>query len=60
MTISTHEVAELLKTGMAILIDVALESWVWSLPRAIGLQGTGSGSDFSETLQHRFRAQDPN
>jgi adenylate cyclase len=35
-------------------LDVALDSWGQSIPNAIGLQGTGHGTDFSEKLQERF------
>jgi hypothetical protein len=38
-----------------VLIDVALSSWGKSLPGAIGLQGTGYGSEFSEGVQDRFK-----
>ncbi len=54
-TISTRELTELLRNGQPILIDVALETWGWSLPGAIGLQGTGHGSKFSNPRQDRFR-----
>jgi PQQ-dependent catabolism-associated CXXCW motif protein len=53
-TISTAELAELVRREAPILIDVALETWGWSLPGAIGLQGTGCGNEFSEPRQRRF------
>ncbi|MGC1408150.1 MAG: FlgO family outer membrane protein [Acetobacteraceae bacterium] len=56
-TISTGAVAALQKEGTAILIDVALESWGWSLQGAVGLQGMGCGNAFSETRQHRFESK---
>ena len=57
MTIRTRELTDLLRNGQPVLIDVALESWGWSLPGAIGLQGTGHGSEFSEAWQHRLRTK---
>ncbi len=56
-TIRTSEVAELLDRQHPILIDVAFETLGWSIPGAIGLQGTGHGAAFSDTLQDRFRAE---
>jgi PQQ-dependent catabolism-associated CXXCW motif protein len=38
-----------------VLIDVALGSWGKSLPGAIGLQGTGYGSEFAKGVQDRFK-----
>jgi adenylate cyclase len=38
-----------------ILIDVALDTWGRSIPNAIGLQGTGQGTGFSEAVQSRLR-----
>jgi len=54
-TILTTELTTLLEKRSPILIDVALSSWGKSLPGAIGLQGAGYGSDFSPTMQNRFR-----
>jgi tetratricopeptide (TPR) repeat protein len=53
-TIRTAELVDLLAERRPLLIDVALGSWGGSLPGAIGLQGTGHGADFSETMQERF------
>jgi hypothetical protein len=54
-TIRTGELINLLARLKPILIDVALDTWGRSIPNAIGLQGTGQGADFSETVQNRFR-----
>jgi adenylate cyclase len=48
------DLMQLIKNEAPILIDVALETWGWSLPGAIGLQGTGFGGQFSEARQRRF------
>ena len=45
---------QLIKNEAPILIDVALETWGWSLPGAIGLRGTRFGGQFSEARQRRF------
>ena len=55
MTIRTGELVKLLARLKPILIDVAQDSWGRSVPNAIGLQGTGHGAGFSETVQNRFR-----
>lgn len=55
MTIQTEELVALLEERSPVLIDVALGSWGKSLPGAIGLQGAGYGSEFSQTVQDRFR-----
>lgn len=47
--------ASLLAERSPIVIDVALASWGKSLPGAIGLQGTGYGSEFSSAVQERFQ-----
>jgi adenylate cyclase len=52
--IRTKELVSLLSRMKPIIIDVALDSWGRSIPNAIGLQGTGHGTDFSENLQERF------
>jgi TolB-like protein/rhodanese-related sulfurtransferase len=57
VTISTRQLAELIKDSDPLLMDVALETWGWSIPDAIGLQGTGIGTKFSEARQHRFRTK---
>jgi adenylate cyclase len=54
MTTRTGELANLLSREKPILIDVALDSWGRSIPGAIGLQGTGHGASFSESVQARF------
>jgi rhodanese-related sulfurtransferase len=36
------------------LIDVALDSWGKSIPGAIGLQGLGNGTAFSDAIHDRF------
>jgi rhodanese-related sulfurtransferase len=54
-TIQTAELVAMLAERSPVLIDVALGSWGKSLPGAIGLQGTGYGSEFSEGVQDRFR-----
>jgi adenylate cyclase len=56
-TIRTAELAELLNQHHPILLDAAFESWGWSIPGAIGLQGTGHGAAFSDTLQKGFKAK---
>ncbi|HEY7578764.1 MAG TPA: tetratricopeptide repeat protein, partial [Acetobacteraceae bacterium] len=53
-TIRTAELGELLAQTTPLLIDVALDSWGYSLPGAVGLQGIGHGAAFSEALQARF------
>jgi PQQ-dependent catabolism-associated CXXCW motif protein len=53
-TINTSELVDLLTRQKPILIDVALDSWGRSLPGAVGLQGTGHGTRFSNGLQARF------
>jgi adenylate cyclase len=55
VTIQTEELVALLEERSPVLIDVALGSWGKSLPGAIGLQGAGYGSEFSQTVQDRFR-----
>ncbi len=56
-TISTLGLKEILISAQPVLIDVALESWGWSLPGAIGLQGTGHGSALPDAWQRRFQAK---
>jgi PQQ-dependent catabolism-associated CXXCW motif protein len=53
-TIRTGELSSLLLRTKPLLIDVALDSWGYSLPGAVGLQGIGHGAAFSEGLQARF------
>jgi adenylate cyclase len=53
-TIRTGELVNLLARLKPILIDSALDTWCQSIPNAIGLQGTGHGADFSDTVQNRF------
>jgi PQQ-dependent catabolism-associated CXXCW motif protein len=53
-TITTTELNNLLAQTKPLLIDVALDSWGYSLPGAVGLQGIGHGAAFSEALQARF------
>ena len=53
-TIQTAELVAMLPERSPVLIDVALGSWGKSLPGAIGLQGTGYGSEFSQGVQDRF------
>jgi len=55
-TIRTDQLTELLERQSPTLIDAALESWGWSIPGAIGLQGSGHGVPFSATLEKRFRS----
>jgi adenylate cyclase len=54
MTIRTAELVSLLSRLKPIIIDVALDSWGRSIPDAVGLQGTGHGTSFSEKVQNRF------
>jgi tetratricopeptide (TPR) repeat protein len=54
-TTRTGELINVLARLKPILIDVALDTWGRSIPNAIGLQGTGQGAGFSETVQNRFR-----
>ena len=54
-TIRTGELVNLLARLKPLLIDVALDTWGRSIPNAIGMQGTGQGAGFSETIQTRFR-----
>ena len=54
-TIQTAELVAMLAERSPVLIDVALGSWGKSLPGAIGLQGTGYGSEFSQRVQDRFK-----
>ena len=54
MTIRTPELVHLIQECSPVLIDVALGSWGKSLPGAVGLQGTGHGTEFSERVQDRF------
>ena len=53
--IRTAELVAMRPERSPVLIDVALGSWGKSLPRAIGLQGTGYGSEFSQGVQDRFK-----
>ena len=53
-TTSTGELVDLLGRQKPILIDVAFDSWGQSIPGAIGLQGTGHGADFCDSMQTRF------
>ena len=53
-TIRTAGLAHLLSRVSPLLIDVALDSWGRSIPGAIGLQGTGHGANFSDSVQARF------
>jgi len=53
-TIRTDDLACLLARQKLLLIDVALGSWGRSIPGAIGLQGTGHGTGFSDDLQNRL------
>ena len=50
-TIHTAEPRDLLAHTKPLLIDVALDSWGYSLQGAVGLQGIGHGAAFSEGLQ---------
>jgi adenylate cyclase len=54
-TIQTAGLAAMIQERSPIFIDVALGSWGKSLPGAIGLQGTGYGSEFSQAAQDRFK-----
>ena len=56
-TIRTDDLQDLLGRRRPILIDTALNSWGWSLPGAIGLQGSGHGISLSKLLDHRFRVK---
>jgi rhodanese-related sulfurtransferase len=53
-TIRTPGLTTLLSQTKPLLIDVALDSWGYSLPGAVGLQGIGHGAAFSEGVQARF------
>jgi PQQ-dependent catabolism-associated CXXCW motif protein len=53
-TIHTDELRDLLSQNKPLLIDVALDSWGYTLPGAVGLQGIGHGAAFSEGPQARF------
>jgi adenylate cyclase len=53
-TVRTAELVELIARLQPLLIDVALDSWGYSLPGAVGLQGIGHGAAFSEGVQARF------
>jgi len=53
-TIRTAALVDLVTRQKPILIDVALDSWGQSIPGAIGLQGTGHGTKFSDNVQKRF------
>jgi class 3 adenylate cyclase/TolB-like protein/rhodanese-related sulfurtransferase len=53
-TICTSELVELIARHEPILLDVALDSWGRSIEGAIGLQGTGHGAHFSDSVQKRF------
>jgi adenylate cyclase len=55
--IRTKDLVSLIPERKPILIDVALDTWGSSIPEAIGLQGTGHGSEFTNTVQSRFDAK---
>jgi adenylate cyclase len=54
ITVRTSELVELIAHRNPLLIDLALGSWGQSIPGAVGLQGLGSGADFSVSVQSRF------
>jgi len=48
---------KLLADSKPLVIDTMLNSWHMSLDGAVGLNGSGAGGAFDDTLQQRLRAK---